>query len=421
MSKRNLIFVSILTVFLVFALVFPSKSQMTVQNGADDLVAGRNVNMVSGDQLPNGDPYLQRQNEPSIAVSTRNPLHLLAGANDYRTVDLKGDPNDTETGDAWLGVFKSYDGGASWQSTLMPGYPQDDGPYSPLFGFDAAADPTIRSGPYGLFFYSGIAFDRESGGDSVVFVSRFVDNNNLVEPDSPENSNLYLDPIRYMETTVIDAGTSGQFQDKPWIAVDIPRPENGGSKAIINGQDLPVGNVYIVYAVFLGNMTTGNEHTKILFSKSSDYGNTWSKPIKLSESQHVNQGTTIAIDPKKGDIYVAWRRFAAGKDSNAILYTKSTDFGNRFSKAKVVQEIPFPFDQPTTASSFRTNALPAMTAGDSSNIFIAWAQRNGSPTGNSQIVLSTLNGGTGQWSDADPIEQSEGHQIMPTLTYSAGS
>src|SRR5688572_32983748 len=53
-------------------------------------IPGRNVNMVSGTKYPEGDPFLQRQNEPSIAASTRNPLHLLAGSNDYRTVDIPG-------------------------------------------------------------------------------------------------------------------------------------------------------------------------------------------------------------------------------------------------------------------------------------------------------------------------------------------
>src|SRR5579859_480911 len=69
-------------------------------------VPGQNVNMVSGTSYPGGDPALQRQNEPSIAVSTRNPLHVLAAANDYRTVDLPLTdtlPNlDLMTGDAWL-------------------------------------------------------------------------------------------------------------------------------------------------------------------------------------------------------------------------------------------------------------------------------------------------------------------------------
>src|SRR5206468_6496998 len=85
---------------------------------------GQNVNMVSGTTFPGGDPFLQRQNEPSIAVSTRNPLHVFAGANDYRTVDLPGLPEYEETGDAWLGVFKSTDGGGTWFSSLLPGYPQ---------------------------------------------------------------------------------------------------------------------------------------------------------------------------------------------------------------------------------------------------------------------------------------------------------
>ena len=92
--------------------------------------AGQNVNMVSGTSWPGGDPFLQRQNEPSMAVSSRNPLHLLAGANDYRTVDLPVSDivPGSLAGDAWLGVFKSYDGGLTWQSYLLPGYPQDNSP-----------------------------------------------------------------------------------------------------------------------------------------------------------------------------------------------------------------------------------------------------------------------------------------------------
>src|SRR3954447_9140301 len=83
--------------------------------GQQPIVPGTNVNMVSGTKFPDGDPYLQRQNEPSSAVSTRNPLHILGGANDYRTVDI---PNSVDTlrthlmnSDAWLGLFKSLDGG----------------------------------------------------------------------------------------------------------------------------------------------------------------------------------------------------------------------------------------------------------------------------------------------------------------------
>ena len=109
---------------------------------------GQNVNIVSGPavicppppgtplalaqlcpqwQTIIGDPFLQRQNEPSLAVSTVNPLHLLAGANDYRAVDvpLLDVLPGSMAGDAWCGWFYSPDGGQSWQSTLLPGFPQD--------------------------------------------------------------------------------------------------------------------------------------------------------------------------------------------------------------------------------------------------------------------------------------------------------
>ncbi|UCE72835.1 MAG: exo-alpha-sialidase, partial [Methanomassiliicoccales archaeon] len=414
MYWRRLCICLLLAVALSAVIWIPTSSQVPVP--------GRNVNMVAGDELPDGDPWLQRQNEPSIAVSTRNVLHLLAGANDYRTVDmampeeeLPGLPEGVAAGDAWLGVFKSFNGGQSWISTLLPGYPQDNtaaGMSSPLKGFDAAADPTVRAGANGLFYYSGIAFDRLSHGRSVVFVARYIDNNNK------ENG----DTIQYIDTTVIDEGTSGQFADKPWIAVDKPRGNAGTIPIVVPGlpaQDVPRHNVYLVYSLFVGDLGQ-NVHNKILFARSTDCGQTWGHPIKLSESERINQGTTMAIDPTNGHIYVAWRRFKSGTETDAILIAKSTDQGRKFSKAKEVFTID-PFDQGTSTTSFRTNAYPTIAVDKGGIVYLAWSQRGVGPGGDARIVITTSTNGK-TWKEPIAVDNhaDRGHQIMPSLTFAAG-
>ena len=106
----------------------------------------------------------------------------------------------------------------------------------------------------------------------------------------------------------MDSGNSGQFVDKPWLAVDVPRP---GAKtcllptspgAVRPGRDRLHG---------LGALHRGAKSTKVMLSRSLDCGATWSQPTKLSESDSINQGLTMAIDPASGELYVAWRRFAA--------------------------------------------------------------------------------------------------------------
>ena len=422
--------------------------------------SGPSVNMVSGTGWTNGDPFLQRQNEPSLAVSTRNTLHLFGGANDYRSVDIAGLAGQSERADAWLGVFKSFDGGQTWQSTLLPGFPSDSSPIglaSPLHGFQAAADPTVRGGTNGLFFYSGIAFNRGINAAGVVFVARFIDNDNKENGDATHaNGNLTnlapTDPIQYVNTVIVDSGNSGQFLDKPWIATDVPRgtatcnvpfTKPDGTQGT---QTFPASQVYIAYTSFNGNLLD----TKIMFSSSQDCGATWDKPVKLSESNSVNQGTIIVVDPSSANnaaatIYVAWRRFATSSQPDAIMIAKSTDGGNSFSKA--VQAVTFPtacstttpppagcaFDQGTTAASFRTSAYPALAVDDTGRAYLAWSQRQAS--GDARIMMQESPDGL-NWAfppvlvDNGPVLDDSGnpfsslsgrgHQLMPSLNFSAG-
>jgi alpha-tubulin suppressor-like RCC1 family protein/uncharacterized protein YjbI with pentapeptide repeats len=441
---------------------------------------GQNINMVSGTQWPDGDPFLQRQNEPSIAVSTRNPQHLLAGANDYRTVDLNFFATG-ETGDAWLGIFKSFDAGASWRSTLLPGYPLDqtpEGKSSLLKPFNAASDPVVRAGPNGFFGYSGIAFNRGTNL-GVVFFSRFVDLNNKENgtvATGATKSNT--DPIRYVGTSVIAQGNATKFLDKPWMAIDIARgPTNcnihvpqpdapGGSVA----QSLAVGNIYVAFTAFNYNNVGVLLSSQILFSRSVDCGVHWSTPIDLtatddlSDKDHdsINQGPTIAIDPETGFVYVAWRRFRTLEHSDAIVGTASISGGQSFLPGIPIITLPpynaakptgpsF-FDQGTDyqningqaiGSSMRINAFPTLAVDDSGKpgipgrVYLAWSQRGVGPNGDARIMMVTSPDGF-YWPTPFAIDNgplfdlgsevlgslgtplTRGHQFMPQMTFTGG-
>jgi uncharacterized delta-60 repeat protein len=442
--------ISVIAATLIFAfggLLMTGPPATSETNGQTGLLAGRNVNMVSGTRLPWGDPWLQRQNEPSLAASSRNPMHLLAGANDYRTVDIPDDfkvpgiPPQAAARDAWLGLFKSFDGGQSWITTLLPGYPQDsttEGLASPIHGFEAACDPCVRAGSNGMFYYSGIAFNR-SGGSGAVFLARYIDNNNLEEikktvVDNPGEINdnwqwvVEDDPIKYVSTRIIDTGNPGQFIDMPTVAADIPRSVSAGT-TMIKGQAIPNANVYMAYTVFLGNSDI-NVRSRLMFIRSANCGESWGSPIKLTEGQHIIQRPVITIDPRDptgNTLYVAFRRFAHGTMPGGIVICKSLDGGRTFTKPIDVETLLYPFDQGMDASKFRTNSYPAMAVDGNGIVYVAWPQRMGGPNAQSRIVMKTSADGI-VWSGpvmaveltGEDGQALKGNQFMPSLTFAAG-
>ena len=450
-------------------------------------IPGENVNMVTGTGWPGGDPFLQRQNEPSVAVSSENPQHLLAGANDYRSVDL---PNPLDLcpactlasqkpkmpGDAWLSVFKSLDGGQTWSSLLLPGFPQDtstepfQGSGSPLrtcaVGLPdnrctSAADPVVRAGTNGMLYYGGIAFRRGTNWGKV-FVARFIDLNNKENgdpartvPGEPTKA-APTDPVRFVDERVIASGSATVFLDKPWIAVDRPRALSRTCSVPVTGPDgtattrsFPGGTVYAAWVRF----EEGTGASDIMFSRSVDCARTWATPVKLNDATtRLNQGPTIAIDPFTGFVYVAWRRIAwpfgaaTPTQGDAIMVARSFR-GVLFTSPRVVASFK-PFEQPSTGSMARTEAFPSMAVSvDASGyrgfVHIAWSQRM-PPFGDGRVVTSTSavlpapsswlerDDPLGRWSPPVPADDvgltddyartvfTRGHQFMPALTFSQG-
>jgi hypothetical protein len=404
-------------------------------------VPGPNVNMVSGTSWPGGDPFLQRQNEPSMAVSTRNPMHVFAGANDYRTVDLEQAlSGGAETGDAWLGAFKSFDGGLTWQSTLLPGCkyadPQcnDNGALHGLY--DAGSDPVVRAGTNGMFYYAGLAFDRATSPTtassvSSIFVARYNDLNNI------ENG----DPITYIDTHIVASGNASQFLDKPALAVDIPRAgalscqftaqepavgPNGGPLAV--HQSFAAGHVYLTYTDFLTPTKANSTPTHLMFTRSTDCGVTWSTPVQLNIGSTTSQGSAIAVNAINGHVYVTWRQFGSVGIPDAIMAAESSNAGLTFSAPVQVSKFQ-PFDQGTTNTSFRTNAYPSITTDAFGYVYVAFSARGLVASGDARVVASASIDGL-HWTPAIMVDNpttnaqtdpsGRGHQIMPAIAYANG-
>jgi hypothetical protein len=290
-------------------------------------------------------------NEPTIAISTTDPKTMVAGSNDYNT------PNS----DAWCGFYTTHDGGKNWTESFIPGYPS--GPQSALTGFGGAGDPVCVAAPDGSFYFAGIAFKRARmqqnpigfgwhlGLDNCVFVARSTDNG-----DS------------FSQVVIVWAAFESlvRFDDKEWVAVD---PNNAN-------------NVYLAWVIFTGMLTA-----RLMLSRSTDGGQSWSRPIAISEttSGELNlQGTAIVVD-KKSVVHVTWIDYG----NNNIRYAFSTNQGQSFSTPVNVAPIT-PIPTPLPHGNYRTpdmTALAVDTGGGSSDgaLYVTWADYG---SGDADVLLS---------------------------------
>ena len=99
-----------------------------------------------------------------MAVDPRNPQVIVGSSNDYCGV-FAADGSFIGLGDVWLGYYRSEDGGASFTSSLVPGYQGDTSPYAARAHVRTAdsGDPVLAWDNHGRLFAGSESSDDAEG------------------------------------------------------------------------------------------------------------------------------------------------------------------------------------------------------------------------------------------------------------------
>lgn len=182
------------------------------------------------------------------------------------------------------------------------------------------------------------------------------------------------------------------FEDKPYIVAD-------------NNRKSPyAGNLYIGWTEFTLTKSV------ILFSRSTDDGETWSAPVEISSHEGLPrddngsvEGFSGAVAPD-GALYVVWA------DGDHIAFTDSKDGGRTFAPSKeVIHVAPLYFK---ISGVSRANGFPEIASDPrTGRLFVSWSDyRNGDV----DVFVSTSSDRGTNWSsavrvDSDPIHDGEDH------------
>ncbi len=295
-------------------------------------------------------------NEPSIAIDPENTDRLVAGAN-------------------LNSYYFSEDGGETWvRGTLQSS------------SYGVWGDPCLLVDNNGDYYYFHLSSPPYGQGD---FIDRIV---------CQKFSAGTWDEGSFF-------GLNGKDQDKEWAVFD-----------------RVTGNIYACWTEFdQYGSNNSYDKTRILFVKSEDLGQTWSAPVKINETDggctdddNTVEGAVPAVGPN-GEIYVAWSGPAG------IQFTKSTDYGQTWSPNVFVDPQPGGWDY-DIPGIYRANGLPVTLCDTSGGpyhgtIYINWSdQRNGMNDTDIWLKKSTDGGAT--WSEAIRVNNDTGstHQFLSWMT-----
>jgi hypothetical protein len=330
-------------------------------------------------------------NDAPIAADPSNPKNLIVGSNDYNCLPFES-----------LGFFVSLDGGSDWSQVCMSGLAFEGEPYipnqMPILGYDR----------HGTAYIGGYYYSNGDSGGTLQGVQKSSDSINWSTPVAAVVRQNYAPLYCWM---AVDTSASSPYADSVYIScvmvgppgqntrnqVVVSRSNDGGATwqlanvaPVQNAPDqdlyttMAVGNDGTVYLTWLYCNTTPqacDTEGYVVFSKSSDGGNTWSKPklvapvtliypLPNTESVSVGDVAAIAVDNSDGPhsdyLYVVMYNWTG--TFMQVEVARSTDGGDNWSK-------PVPVAPGITHDQF----LPWISVSPAGLVGASWLDRRNDP------------------------------------------
>jgi len=295
-------------------------------------------------------------NEPSIAVNPGNASQVVAA---YQTPAR---------------VVYSQNGGSSWKPAIGTA-PTD---------YRVSGDVSITYDKHGAAVLCYIAFDK-LGSEN--YWARGATRNGIFVRRSSDGGATW----EAQAHTVIAQPTNPgiPFEDKPYIVAD-------------NTDSKYAGNLYIGWTEFR------LDESVILFSRSTDGGQTWSAPAEISTHHGLPRDDNGAVEGWSGAVASDGTLYAVWADGDSIAFASSRDGGKTFSKSRsVVPTAPLYF---AVAGLDRANGFPELAIdprhGRKGLLYVTWSDYRGGDIG---VYCATSDNGGKSWSKPVRVNSNPAH------------
>jgi len=404
--KRPLVAFAVATGLLV-ALSGPALAAGVVNpvtNATSDPYSGCTVGQGTGRN------YLNSEVEPYGAVNPTDTANVIAVWQQDRW---------SNGGAHGLAAGVTKNGGSIWTVGSLP-FSQCAAGTPTELQYERASDPWVSFGPgipgnpKGATAYTvSLSFNQSPGknGNTVGAAVSYDGGTTWVNAQS-----LHSDSQTGVPVPVLDSNFQF-FHDKESVTAD-PDPKHAGT-------------AYVVWDVLIGpNMSVEADlhaaafHDKTLFSKTTDFGVTWS-PVRVindNVNKSTNQnnqtiGNVIVVDPTTGTLYDFFNQIyntgsnAGGNPSGAhgynVAFQKSTDGGDTWSAPQLIASLLTAGVSDPNNVNPTTNKPPApIRTGDilpepaidpaTGDLYVVWQDARFS--GHDEIVISASNDGGSHWS-----------------------